>query len=126
MATYEEYLRGILKQVADSNLLLENLRDKPGDLEIINRELAKINGLFIALANKLEANKQELIEYQYILSPIRKYLQNNEFFREMKTMSMLYSDDAMRLKNLRMSILESLKENNLLRSEEHTSELQSH
>ena len=114
MATYEEYLRGILKQVADSNLLLENLRDKPGDLEIINRELAKINGLFIALANKLEANKQELIEYQYILSPIRKYLQNNEFFREMKTMSMLYSDDAMRLKNLRMSILESLKENNLL------------
>ena len=67
MATYEEYLRGILKQVADSNLLLENLRDKPGDLEIINRELAKINGLFIALANKLEANKQELIEYQYIL-----------------------------------------------------------
>ena len=114
MATYEEYLRGILKQVADSNLLLENLRDKPGDVEIINRELAKINGLFIALANKLEANKQELIEYQYILSPIRKYLQNNEFFREMKTMSMLYSDDAMRLKNLRMSILESLKENNLL------------
>ncbi|MFM7796085.1 MAG: hypothetical protein ACKO7N_04910 [Candidatus Nitrosotenuis sp.] len=114
MATYEEYLRAILKQVADSNLLLENLRDKPGDLEIINRELAKINGLFIALANKLEANKQELIEYQYILSPIRKYLQNNEFFREMKTMSMLYSDDAMRLKNLRMSILESLKENNLL------------
>ena len=114
MVTYEEYLRGILKQVADSNLLLENLRDKPGDLEIINRELAKINGLFIALANKLEANKQELIEYQYILSPIRKYLQNNEFFREMKTMSMLYSDDAMRLKNLRMSILESLKENNLL------------
>ena len=114
MATYEEYLRGILKQVADSNLLLENLRDKPGDLEIINRELAKINGLFIALANKLEANKQELIEYQYILSPIRKYLQNNEFFREMKTMSMLYSDDSMRLKNLRMSILGSLKENNLL------------
>ena len=114
MATYEEYLRGILKQVADSNLLLENLRDKPGDLEIINRELAKINGLFIALANKLETNKQELVEYQYILSPIRKYLQNNEFFREMKTMSMLYSDDSMRLKNLRMSILGSLKENNLL------------
>ncbi|MFM7796756.1 MAG: hypothetical protein ACKO7N_08330 [Candidatus Nitrosotenuis sp.] len=114
MVTYEEYLRGILKQVADSNLLLENLRDKPGDLEIINRELAKINGLFIALANKLETNKQELVEYQYILSPIRKYLQNNEFFREMKTMSMLYSDDSMRLKNLRMSILGSLKENNLL------------
>jgi hypothetical protein len=29
-------------------------------------------------------------------------------------MSLLYSDDPMRLKNLRMSILDSIKENNLL------------
>jgi predicted nuclease with TOPRIM domain len=114
MVTFEEYLKGILKQVDDSHTLLQNLRDKSGDLDIMRRELAKINGLFVALANKLDTNKQELADYQHVLSPIRKYLENHEFFREMDTMSLLYSDDPMRLKNLRMSILDSIKENNLL------------
>ena len=114
MVTFEEYLKSILKQVDDSYTLLQNLRDKPGDLCIIRRELAKINGLFVALANKLDTNKQELADYQHVLSPIRKYLANHEFFREMDTMSLLYSDDPMRLKNLRMSILDSIEENNLL------------
>lgn len=114
MVTFEQYLKGILQQVDDSYTLVENLRDKPGDLAIMRRELAKINGLFIALANKMDANKQELTDYVHILSPIRKYLENHEFFREMDTISLLYSDDPLRLKNLRMSILGSIRENNLL------------
>lgn len=114
MVTFEQYFKGVLQQVDDSYTLLQNLRDKPGDLEILRRELAKINGLFIALANKLESNKQELADYQHILSPIRKYLEGHEFFREMDTMALLYSEDPLRLKNLRLSILDSVKENNLL------------
>lgn len=114
MATFEEYFKNILRQVDDSNTILENLRDKPGDLEIIRRELAKINGLLSAISSKLEANKQELADYQYVLSPIRKYLENHEFFREMDTLSLLYSDDSSRLKNLRLAIIGAIKENNLL------------
>jgi hypothetical protein len=114
MVTFEQYLKGILQQVDDSYTLMENLRDKPGDLDIMRRELAKINGLFVALANKMDANKQELADYLYVLSPIRKYLENHEFFREIDTMSMLYSEDPMRLKNLRISILDAMRENNLL------------
>lgn len=114
MVTFEEYFKNILRQVDDSNTILENLRDKPGDLEIIRRELAKINGLLSAISSKLEANTQELADYQYVLSPIRKYLENHEFFREMDTMSLLYSDDSSRLKNLRLAIVGSIKENNLL------------
>lgn len=111
---WEEYLKGILQQIDDSYTILQNLKDKPGDLEIIRRELAKINGLFVVLANKLEANKQELDDYQYLFSPIRKYLDDHEFFREMDTMGLLYSDDPLRLKNLRYSMLDSIGENNLL------------
>ncbi len=114
MVTFEEYFKNILRQVDDSNTILENLRDKPGDLEIIRRELAKINGLLSAISSKLEANTQELADYQYVLSPIRKYLENHEFFREMDTISLLYSDDSSRLKNLRLAIVGSIKENNLL------------
>ena len=114
MATFEEYFKNILRQVDDSNTILENLRDKPGDLEIIRRELAKINGLLSAISSKLEANTQELADYQYVLSPIRKYLENHEFFREMDTLSLLYSDDSSRLKNLRLAIIGAIRENNLL------------
>ena len=113
MVTFE-YFKGVLQQVDDSYAVLSGLKDRSGDLEIMRRELAKINGLFVALAKKLDANKQELAEYSHILSPIRKYLDGHEFFREMDTMSMLYSDDSMRLRNLRLSILDSISENNLL------------
>ncbi len=114
MVTFEQYLKSVLKQVDDSYTLLENLRDKPGDLEIIRRELAKVIGLFSALVSKLETNKAELVEYQHILPPMRSYLENNEFFREMDTLSLLYADDSMRLKNLRLSIIDSLDEKNLM------------
>jgi hypothetical protein len=114
MVILEKYLKGVLQQIDDSCTLLQNLKDKPGDLQIIHRELAKINGLFAALLNKLNTNKQELSDYQHILSPIKQYLDSHEFFREIDTMSPLYSDDPMRLRNLRLSILDSLTENNLL------------
>ena len=114
MVTFEQYLKGVLRQVDDSYTLLENLRDKPGDLEIIRREIAKVVGLFSALISKLEANKEELAEYQHILTPMRSYLENNEFFREIDTLSLLYMDDSMRLKNLRLSIIDSLDGKNLM------------
>ncbi|MGQ0606671.1 MAG: hypothetical protein ACT4OD_06985 [Candidatus Nitrosotenuis sp.] len=114
MVTFEQYLKGVLKQVDDSYTLLQNLKDQSGDLEIIRRDLAKITGLFLALINKLEAHKEELSDYQHILSPMHAYLDNHEFFREIDTISLLYSDDPMRLKNLRLSILDSLEEKNLI------------
>ena len=109
-----QYLKGILKQVYVSYTILQSLNDKPGDLETIRRSLAKINGSLVALSIKLESNKQELEDYQYILMPIRNYLANHEFFREIDTMSLLYANDPMRLRNLRLSILDTMRENNLL------------
>jgi len=103
-----------LHQVDDSYTLLQNLRDKPGDLDIIRRETAKITGLFQATINKLKTNKLELSDYQHLLLPMKYFLDNHDFFREMDTMSLLYSDDPMRLKNLRMTILSALEEKNLI------------
>lgn len=114
MVTYEEYLRGVLRQVDDSFTLLQNLKDKPGDLQIIQRELAKINGLLQALGAKLVGGKTEFSEYEYLGSPIRHYLDSFDFFREIETMSLLYSDDPMRLRNLRASIVDALGEKNLI------------
>jgi hypothetical protein len=114
MTTYDEYMKNTLQQIADSYTIFQNLKDKSGDLEIIKRELAKITGILQALANKLEVNKQEFSDYQHLLSPIQYFLQNHDFFREISIMSLLYSDDPMRLKNLRLVILDALDEKNLI------------
>mgnify|MGYP003353906865 CR=1 FL=1 len=114
MIALDQYLKGVLQQVYSAYQTLEGLGDKPGDLQTIRQCLAKINGQFSVLATKMVANKQELADYQYLLMPIKLYLDNHDFTREIETMAPLYSDDPMRLRNLRLSILQAVKENNLL------------
>ncbi len=110
----DQYVKGILQQVADSYTLLEHIKDKSGDLEVIKRESARIAGLFSALSNKLSANKQEFSDYQHLVTPMRAYLTNHDFTREIEMLSALYSEDSMRLKNLRLTILDALSEKNLI------------
>ncbi len=114
MVSFDEYIRGVLKQIDDSHTLLQNLRDKPGDLDIIKREIAKITGLLQALGSKFQTNKDDLSEYEHMMSPLFYYLENHEFLREIEIMSLLYSEDPLRLKNLRLTILDALDEKNLI------------
>lgn len=114
MVTFSKYVEGLLRQISGSYTLLQNLNDKPGDLDIIKKELAKITGLLQVLINKLEANPEESSDYQYFLSPSKYYLVNYDFFREIDTVSLLYSDDPMRLKGIRLAILNALDEKNLM------------
>ncbi len=114
MTVFSKYIEGILQQISDSSIVLQNLKDKPGDLDVIKKELAKITGLLQVLANKIEANPEEAADYQYFLSPTKFYLANYDFFREIDTVSLLYSDDPMRLKGIRLAILDALDEKNLI------------
>lgn len=115
MTTYNDYVKNVLQQIDDAYTIFQNLKDKPGDLEIINRETAKITGLLQALANKLESNRPEFADHQHLLSPIKYFLENHDFFREIKMISLLYSDDPMRLKNLRLVIIDALEEKHLMK-----------
>ncbi|WKT57503.1 hypothetical protein QVH35_09005 [Candidatus Nitrosotenuis chungbukensis] len=114
MTAFSKYIEGILQQISDSHTVLKNLKDKPGDLDVIKKELAKITGLLQVLANKIEANPEEASDYRYFLSPSKFYLENYDFFREIDTVSLLYSDDPMRLKGIRLTILDALDEKNLI------------
>jgi len=57
MTSFDEYAKGILKQILESYQTLLNLNDKPGDLEIIKTELLKANGLFQVIVKKNRINK---------------------------------------------------------------------
>jgi len=114
MAVFSKYVEGIVRQIINSHAVLQNLKDKPGDLDIIKKELAKITGILQVLTNKLEANPVESEDYQYFLSPSKYYLENYDFFREIDTMSLLYSEDPMRVRGIRLAILDALDEKNLI------------
>ncbi len=114
MITLDEYLKGILKQILDSYAVLDQLPDKLGDLEIINREWLKIFGQFRVIINKLEKTPKNPDIYLELLKRLKHYVENNDFGREINTMAQLYSTDINRLKNIRLKILDSLNERNLM------------
>ena len=110
MSDFDNYLKGILKLILDSYQILDDLKDRSGDLEIIKKELSKINGLITVLINKLESSKNYSDDFVVLMSSGKYYLENYYFLDEIETLSKLYSDDSNRLKNLRYTILKALQE----------------
>ncbi len=114
MTSFDDYLRGILEQILVSNQILKNLQDKLGDLEIIKKEISKINGLITVVINKLDVSDNSSDDFVSLLSAGKYYLENYDFIREIETMSKLYSNDSNRLKNIRYTILDSLQDKKLI------------
>jgi hypothetical protein len=119
MSTYYEYVKNILKKLSISYRTLQELEDNPGDLEIIKKEIAKINGFFQVLVNKIGISKNESRDFLDLKSKLEFYLNNYSFEKEIETMSALYSNDKSRLKNIRLKILESLDDKNLMEKVEY-------
>ena len=114
MTSFDDYLRGILGQILESYQILNDLKDKPGDLEIIKKEISKINGLITVVVKKLELSDNSSDDYVSLLSAGKNYLENYDFSREIETMSKLYSNDSNRLKNIRYTILAALQDKKLI------------
>ncbi|MFQ5573365.1 MAG: hypothetical protein ACE5EJ_03850 [Nitrosopumilaceae archaeon] len=114
MVTIDEYLKGILKQILESYGNILDLKDKPGDLELIKTEILKINGFFKVIVRKIESSGIQSDTYVRLLKKTKHFLSNYDFEREIETMTNLYSNDPDRLKNIRMKIVESLQDKKLM------------
>ncbi len=114
MVTYDEYLRGILERVMESHGALSGMGDRPGDLEAMRVELLKIRGFFHVLAHKIDAGKYPSIDVAGLQSRAASYLESYDFEKEMDRLSPLYADDPSRLRNLRLTILDSLDDRRLM------------
>ncbi len=114
MVTWNEYLKGIFQMVIDSHSVLLNLNDQPGDLNIIKKELLRINGFFNVLVTKLDSDDYPLQDLSSIKSKLKLYLDSYYFEKEIETMAPLYSEDTNRIKNMRLKILESLNDKKLM------------
>lgn len=114
MVSYHEYLKSILEKIILSHDILTKLADNPGDLDVIKKEILKINGFFHVLVNKIGSEKFHTPDLLDLKSRIEDYLKNYSFEKEIETISLLYSDDSNRLKNIRLKILESLADKKLM------------
>jgi len=114
MASFDEYVKGILKQVLDSYQILLELEDKPGALKIIKNELLKINGFLRVIVKKINSSNIQSDSFVNLSKRSKYYLESYEFKREIDTISNLYSTDPNRLKNIRLKIIESLQDKKLI------------
>jgi|TARA_B110000438_G_scaffold39660_1_gene39557 hypothetical protein len=114
VVTYVEHLKKILTHIIDSYDILEAIEDKPGDLAKIEKEMLKINGFIKVVSNKIDLDKIPNSDFKITKIKFLQYLENYSFEKEIITMAPLYSNDVSRIKNMRMKILEALKNKNMI------------
>tara|TARA_B100001765_G_scaffold119156_1_gene74312 strand:- start:119 stop:493 length:375 start_codon:yes stop_codon:yes gene_type:complete len=114
LTNIDEYLKGVLEQVLTSYKILTELNDNPNDLETINKELAKIRGLLQVIHNKLSEKKYQSDHLVTLYKLSGYYIDTYDFGREIKILAEVYYKDSNRLKNLRMLIINSLNDKELI------------
>jgi len=114
MVTHNEHLKNILSHVLDSYGNLKEISDNPGDLEIIKKELLKINGFIKVMTNNIDSDNVQSSDFKPLKSKFKHYLENYSFEKEIETMTPLYSNDVHRIKNMRLKILESLEDGKMM------------
>ena len=114
VVTYVQYLKTILTHIVDSYDVLETIEDKPGDLAKTEKQMLKINGFIKVVSNKIDPDKIPSSDFKVIKTKFSDYLENYSFEKEIETMAPLYSNDVSRIKNVRIKILEALKNKHMM------------
>ena len=109
-----DYIKKVLHQILDSYTTILKLQDQPGDLEIIKKELLKINGFFLVLVKKIVTPDIQSRDLLDLKKKISSFLENYYFIQEINTMKTLYSGDSDRLKNKRLKIIEAFQDKKLI------------
>ena len=110
----DEYLNNVMKKILNSYSIIENLSDRPVDLELLEVEVRKINGFLLVLSKKVILLGNNSSNTKNLEKKIIFYMQNYDFSREINLLLDTYSEDSLRVRNIRDSVLKSLNENELI------------
>lgn len=114
LENFSEYLKGVMRQILDSYNIIIQLDDEPSDLAIIKKELSKIRGQLTVLKNKLKSKEYQSDDLVTLYKISLYYTETYDFSREINLLSQIYYNDPLRLKNLRLVIIESLNDKKLI------------
>ena len=110
------YLKDIMKKILNSYSIIDELSDKPNDLQLLKIELQKINGFLLVLSKKICLDNVDQLTTKKLENKISLYLQNYDFSREINKLIDTYANDNLRVKNIRMSVIKSLNDGKLIES----------
>ena len=114
LENFSEYLKGVMRQILDSYNIIIQLDDEPSNLAIIKKELSKIRGQLTVLKNKLKSKEYQSDDLVTLYKISSYYTETYDFSREINLLSQIYYNDPLRLKNLRLVIIESLNDKKLI------------
>ena len=114
MVTVDEYFHDLMKKILNSFDVIKNLGDTKTDLQILDVELTKINGLLKVLLRKSEEFSDKNTEFSKLQSKLQRYFENYYFKNELEKIKEIYSEDPLRVKNIRNSIINSLQDKQLI------------
>ena len=109
-----EYLRDMMKKILNSYSIIESLSDKPSDLEVLEIELRKINGFLLVLSKRVISLCNDSSNAKFLEKRLTRYFQNYDFSREINQLLDTYSEDNLRVRNIRDSVIKSLNEEKLI------------
>ena len=110
----DEYLNNVMKKILNSYSIIENLSDRPIDLELLEVEVRKINGFLLVLSKKVILLGNNSSNTKNLEKKIIFYMQNYDFSREINLLLDTYSEDSLRVRNIRDTVLKSLNENEII------------
>ena len=110
----EVYVKKILEQILNSYNAIYASQEKPGDLDLIKKELLKITGFFNVLLKKFITSNFQSRSLLDLKPKIENYVQSYYFVQEIDTMMPLYSNDPARIKNMKLKILEAFEDKKLI------------
>ena len=116
MVTYASHLKRVLFQVLESYDVLADVRGVPLDINGIKRELLRINGSLRAVLSNIPESRIVQSDFVPLRSKFASYLDAYDFEGELDAMHPLYSEDVMRINNVRIKILEALDDKKMMES----------
>ncbi len=108
-----DYIKSLLNQILDAHSFLNKLKDEPGDLELIKKQVGKIEGVLKVLCNKIKESNNISDDYVKVSKSANFYLENNDFYTVIEAYK-LYDKDPMRIKNMRSLVIKALEEKKLI------------
>ena len=114
MVVVDEYFHDLMKKILNSYDIIKNLGDSKEDLFTLDMELSKINGLLKVLLRKSDEFSDKNIEFSKLRKKIKNYFENHYFVEELEKIKEIYSEDPLRVKHIRNSIVKSLQDEKMI------------
>ena len=114
MVVVDEYFHDLMKKILRSYDIIKNLEDSKEDFFTLDMELTKINGLLKVLLRKSDEFSDKNTEFSKLTKKIQNYFNNYYFIGELEKIKDIYSEDPLRIKYIRNSIINSLQDDKMI------------